>query len=173
MFLQLVRNHFYPAKPFRKKRMHPALPSSVSWELKKFEGPAEDVAVAELEAYLRACPWTFEHSGERLFIGFEMAWSFLLGFLLYLRKPARPPQPGGLDYSELKKILSSFRGYLGELTMSHEYPGVAPSRKYALASTRQGYLYTIFQFDVNMVELLTLVERLVRFVKGRVSTKAN
>ncbi|VDB91627.1 unnamed protein product [Peniophora sp. CBMAI 1063] len=158
--LPLVRNHGYPVGPFRKHKMQPNLPKFVDWKADSFRGPTSAVEVAELETYLRASPWTFSHQGSVLYSGSEMAWCFILAFLLYLRSASRSAEFCTMEYVELKRIGETFKHYLEKATEDNYYPGTAPSRKYEIASSRLAYLCTVFNMHYELVQLLALAQHL-------------
>ncbi|VDB88507.1 unnamed protein product [Peniophora sp. CBMAI 1063] len=164
--LPLVRNHGYPLTPFRKHKVKPTLPKMVDWKSTIFRGPTTSVELADLQTYLRASPWTFEHQGSQLYCGNEMAWCFILAFLMYLRYTSSSTGPFDMDYGELKGIGERFKRYLEKATSDNAYPGISPSRKYEIASSRLAYLCTVFDMHYELVQLLGLVQHMPDHTEG-------
>lgn len=91
-----------------------------------------------------------------------MAWCFILAVLLHVRRMHLSPSPTAIQAQELKTILMSFRTYLKDLENDYEYPRRGPSQKYAIASSRQAYLYSALEWYPDMIEVLRCVQRMVR-----------
>ena len=92
-----------------------------------------------------------------------MAWHVVLAFMMYMRVRPNLEEEGSLSYLELTNLVTQFRDYLRELGRSYQYPGVAPSMKYAVAGSREAYLYSVVAYEPSLISLLSAVQRLVSF----------
>ena len=139
------------------------LPTAVNWEAAAL-GELEDINdVVDLQSFLKLAPWTFEHRGGTHFVGVTMAWHVVLAFMIYMRVRPTLDDEGSLSYFELTNLVTQFRDYLRELARSYQYPGVGPSMKYAVASSREAYLYSVVAYEAPLTNLLSAVQRLVSF----------
>ncbi|VDC03288.1 unnamed protein product [Peniophora sp. CBMAI 1063] len=158
--LPLVRNHNYSTSSFRNGRRAPALPPAVSWETDTFDGLTQPAVRASVIAYVLARPWCFMHNGESLFSGIQMAWCFLLALCLLSCSGPYPHEESQRLSAEFKQLLKEFRDYLRDMSTRHEYPGIAPSMKYATSQSRQQYLYSVFWLNNDLIDILSEVEKL-------------
>lgn len=127
--------------------------------------------VEEWVRFLTSRPWNFDYKGSSRFSGFEMAWAFVLGSILYLRGYAASGGSGqgrdGVDIFTLSahayaSLFTAFDDAMEVLTEEYSYPGQPPSLKYGVVSTRSHYLAYLLKDNDALVQLLRLVIRMVR-----------
>ena len=160
-FHQLVYNHFYAARNFRKKNSTVKLPAVITWDVDTLSHLEGQDSAQDVESFLMQKPWFFVHDGKRQFSGVERCWLVVLGFLLYLdRRPALPDE-SALSYQDIKDALAKFKAFLDRLTSAFEYPGAGPVARYGVAQSREAYLYTIIACEPSLVNLFQVVQRLV------------
>ena len=110
---------------------------------------------------LTSTPWEFSFGRGTTFVGSDMCWLVVLGLLMYFTIRPKLVDENALSYTSLGKMIASFKSYLVAATTAHEYPTVGPACKYGVASSREAYLYTIIEWEMSLVNLLLVVQRLV------------
>ncbi|KZV62305.1 hypothetical protein PENSPDRAFT_670448 [Peniophora sp. CONT] len=155
--LPLIHNYFYDPKNFRKSRKAPYIPPSVTWSSSTTNAVQQTGDSHATLTFLTGTPWTYEHKGEERFSGVQMAWLILLAVIMYTECEFDSESD---MHTVVTTVLRAFRDYLRHIARQCEYPGTPPSLKYGVASSRQGYLYSIFQYEETLVELLQYVQRL-------------
>ncbi|VDB96080.1 unnamed protein product [Peniophora sp. CBMAI 1063] len=158
--LPLVHNHFYPARNFRKSASQLKIPQTLTWDARSMAHLVNTDSMDVVGHFLRSSPWTFVYKGQTLFVGIEMAWLIILAFLLYgYGLPLLTSEPP-VSYDELSTITGAFKSFLRATRTAFNYPTHGPSIKYAIARSREGYLYTCLQHVDGLVRLLKLTMRL-------------
>ena len=110
---------------------------------------------------LTSSPWEFSFGHGTTFVGTDMCWLVVLGLLMYFSTRPKLVDGNALSYTSLGKMIADFKSYLVAATTAHEYPTVGPACKYGVASSREAYLYTIIEWEMSLVNLLLVVQRLV------------
>lgn len=156
---QLVRNHHYEAKNFYS--LEPRLPTQLTWDACSLAHITDVTAFTALEAFLRGSPWQLPRIKSAVFGGVEITWLFVLGCFLYIESPCHGSTAQPITYNEFKTIMHSLRSFLRQLEKNYAYPGIGPCAKYGVASSRLAYLYRLWQYDEDWLDLLKVVQRLV------------
>lgn len=133
----------------------------MSWDAQSLHHLSDQDDLAEVSQFLTLCPWEYARDGHSHFCGIETAWLIVLGFILVVG--ALPEDDDTLlsAGSRLSPLIKSYRDYLWDLRREFAHPGTPPSMKYAVAPSRIGYLYIIFEYNDSLLHLLSLVQRLV------------
>ena len=146
---------------FTKRDVSLVLPKAVTWSARSLKALNNPEDVFEVQQFLMSSPWTFQHKGRTLFVGSQMAWHVVLALLMYLDIRSSLEDEGALSYLDLTRVITQFREYLRQVSKEYEYPGIGPSCKYGVASSREAYLYSIIAYEQALVDLLLVVQRLV------------
>ncbi|VDB96118.1 unnamed protein product [Peniophora sp. CBMAI 1063] len=161
--LPLVPNGFFSLRAASK---YISIPDWLRWSL--VNTPVKERHKTEdLLRFMEKHPWTFQYGGQVRFSGFDMAWCFALGSVLYLEAHSTSlgalddedgaPSHNPLNASSLSSLFQDFEAALDSLTDEYSYPGCPPSTKYSVVTSRSLYLaYLLQTADSTLIELLRL-----------------
>lgn len=164
----------------------PSPPVCGQWDSRRAWLQSTEDAQA-LSAFFMSKPWTIRLKGSVIFSGYSQAWAVILCALLYARGRAHKdvlghsPRPQWalsgqdqchtralvLEYDvpsvEVIGVMNAMTTYLHDLSSHLRYPGVPPSLLYTRFDTRIEYLRCLLDPITELVELLQVVQRMVRF----------
>ncbi|VDB99993.1 unnamed protein product [Peniophora sp. CBMAI 1063] len=158
--LPLVRNHFYAAKNFRKRKMPVRLPPVLTWTVQDLRTLTTVETVNAMSTFLRSTPWQYTLQDEVSFSGMEMAWLIVLGFMMYFDAYSTTSPELLLGHLDLGRLVNTFKEYIQRLSQEFTYPRFGPSAKYGVAPSREAYLFTVISAEEPFVRLLQLIEHL-------------
>ncbi|VDB90253.1 unnamed protein product [Peniophora sp. CBMAI 1063] len=168
--LPMVPNCTYPLKSAGRRC---GLPYDLRWTMLDAVPPAS-ANMQDWVRFLESAPWTFEQAGAATYAGSELAWTFVLGGVLYLRGySAAGGDPSGdegvgrftMGCARFHRIFTQFVSTLEDYGERFRYPGWAPSTKYAVANSRSLYLAYLVRHDTQDV-LLPLIKLITRLKQG-------
>ncbi|VDB84680.1 unnamed protein product [Peniophora sp. CBMAI 1063] len=154
---QMIPNCSYPLKAAGKRTR---LPDDLRWTMCTAEPTSGDVV--RWISFLQGSPWRLAQGGSEVFSGMEMVWTFVLGWVLYLRGYAAA---GGSSVGDqgvgnfavgaatFARIFSDFHQALCHYAEQYQFPGWAPCVKYALVNSRTHYLAYVMRNEEQDVLL--------------------
>ncbi|VDB94417.1 unnamed protein product [Peniophora sp. CBMAI 1063] len=153
---------------------HTNLPDDLSWRMVSVTPSFTANKIQIWLSFLRSSPWTLSHGSTRLFAGSELIWTYILGWIVYLRGYSAAGGTGlgsegaglfTLGYTGYSSIFDAFNEAMAGYAEKYSYPGWAPSTKYAVASSRSHYLAYLFRHEEYDV-LLPLLKLVVTLPEG-------
>ncbi|VDB91413.1 unnamed protein product [Peniophora sp. CBMAI 1063] len=170
-YVQMIPNASLSLKAAAKYTL---LPNGLSWHM---ESVAPHFTADEMQtwlSFLQSEPWTISHGGSQLFAGSELIWTYILGWVVYLRGYSLAGGTGfgdagaglfTLGYAEFSGTFDAFAEAMTGYAEKYSYPGWAPSTKYAVVSSRSHYLaYLVRNEDYDV--LLPLLKLVVALPDG-------
>lgn len=137
------------------------IPEVLTWSASRLRHLSEPTDIQVVGEFLLSDPYHLVKDGQDYFSGLETAWLVVLAFMFYFAIYPELDPEGLISYADLGRAVLRFKQYIASSAAEYEYPGVGPSTKYAVASTREGYLYHYIQNEDAFVKLLRLSQHLV------------
>lgn len=120
------------------------------------------VSRARVEKFLLLSPWSYEYDGDTTFSGIDICWLVVLGILLVVSGTNEADGATPTALLTMPPLMKQLRDYLWTMRRLWAYPGVGPAARYAVAPSRLQYLFFVCAKEEAVVNLLTLVQHLVR-----------